>query len=114
MKQVMNVEFLADDMVNIEYGGKKNSIEKKQLLNSFYDDIFKKGYIVGNDIHRQDVGEFIYYQFYYFDGTNSQNVWFQVPKEDLSSIHFIDQVISEIEKEQQLPDIIFDDESKNQ
>lgn len=108
----MNVEFLNDDGVNIEYGGKKNSEKKDKILNSFRDEIYKKGYVVGNDIHRQDVGDFIYYQFYYFDGTNSRNIWFQIPKTDLESVRYIDKIISEIEaeKENRLPDIVFEDE----
>lgn len=112
MNQVMNVEFLKDETVKIEYNGKTNSDSKENLLKSFREDIFKKGYIVGNNIERQDVGDFIYYQFYYFDGTSSRKIRFQIPKNDLGSIHFIDQIISEIEmkKEDEFAGIIFEDD----
>lgn len=112
MNQIMNVEFLNDDSVNIEYSGKTNHDTKDHFLTSFHDDIYKKGYIVGNDIHRQDVGDFIYYQFYYFDGVNSRNIWFQILKTDLNSIRYIDKILSEIEeaKENELPEIIFERE----
>ncbi len=115
MNQVMNIEFLEDKTVTIEYNGKSNKDSKENILNSFRDDIFKKGYIVRNNIERQDVGDFIYYQFFYFDGVSSRKVRFQIPKMDLNSVHFIDQVISEIEekKESETPDIIFEDEEEN-
>ncbi len=99
MNQIMNVEFLNNGTVNIEYRGKKSSEAKQDLLHSFYYGIFKKNYIVENNIDRQDVGDFIYYQFYYFDGSNSRNIWFQIPKTDLDSIRYIDQILSSIEKE---------------
>ncbi len=112
MKQVMNVEFLDNETVEIKYGGKTSNDLKEKLLNSFKYDIFKLGYIVEDDIHRQDFGDFFYYQFYYFDGTSSRDVWFQIPKNDLNSIHFVDQILLEIEKkkEEEIPDIIFEDE----
>lgn len=112
MNQIMNVEFLNGEDIKIEYNGKTSTDSKKKVLESFRNDIFKKDYIVGNNIERQDVGDFIYYQFYYFDGTSSRKIRFQIPKTDLNSVHFVDQVLSEIEEKKgnDFSGIIFEDE----
>lgn len=109
-ESVMNVEFKDNNQVSISFGEKNQVSKKDEFIQSFQKDIVAKGYVVGNDIHRQDVGEFVYYQFYYFDGTTSRNIWFQIPKTDLPPIRVMDQIIFDFEKEKEnaKPEIIFD------
>lgn len=104
--QIMNIRFLEDDNVEIEFRGKKEMTLKDILLYSLQHEIVNRGFVVNNEISKQDVGEFIYYQFYYFDQFHSRNIRFQIPKNDIASIYSMDQIRSNLANK----GILFEDE----
>lgn len=102
----MNVRFLEDENAEIEFRGKRETALKEILLYSLQHEIGNKGFIVNNEISKQDVGEFMYYQFYYFDQVHSRNICFQIPKKDMVSIYSMDQIRADLSKQE----ILFEDE----
>lgn len=109
-EQIMNVRFLYDftdskrsSRAMIEYGGKTESIDKGALLDSLEKDIAEKNFIVGNQMTRDDVGDFIYYHFFYYDGQMSRKLQLQVPKTDTTSIQRVDRIRKKLEKIEEEP-----------
>lgn len=109
---MMEVKFLEEEVV-IESSGKKKTESKENLLSSLEHDIASKGFIVNNQIIRQDIGDYIYYRFFYFDGILSKNIQMQIAKTDSSSIIIMDRLCIALEMKRAKPELIFDEHHKN-
>lgn len=87
-ERMMTVDF--DAKASITFHGKNALLSKEYVLFSLEHQIASKGFIVGDQITRQDVGDFIYYHFLYFDGKVSRKIQIKIPKNDQSSIRSVD------------------------
>lgn len=96
----MNVTFNENDVI-IKFAGKKIIDSKEKILFSLENEIAKKGFIVNNTILRQDIGDYIYYQFFYFDRITSRDVKISIPKKDSRSIQTVDTIKRELEFQNQ-------------
>lgn len=94
----MQVEFQENE-VSITFAGKQQTDTKEHILFSLEEEIASKGFIVNRNISRENIGDFIYYQFIYFDGKTSRNVKIQVPKKDSETIYAIDKIRTNLDKE---------------
>lgn len=104
----MNVRFEEENAV-IDFLGKQKVDTKENILFSLEQEIAFKNFIMENEISRQDIGDFIYYQFIYFDGKISRNVKIQVPKKDTNTIHTIDTIRMKLQNEKMIETIDYED-----
>lgn len=85
---MMTVDFGSE--VSVSFHGQNALVSKEYLLFSLEQQIALKGFIVNDQLSREDVGDFIYYQFLYFDGYVSRKVQIKVPKGDSESVRSMD------------------------
>ncbi len=104
----MQVRF-KEDSVSITFAGKEQKDTKEHILFSLEEEIALKGFIVNNDISRENIGDFIYYQFIYFDGNTSRNIKVQVPKKDFEVVSAIDKIKSNLDKKEEIEIMDMDD-----
>lgn len=102
----MNVRFLhdpsdrnRDKRAVIEFGGKAEGIDKERVLSSLETEIIPNGFVVNGQITQQNVGDFNYYQFFYFDGVNSRNMQLQIPRADSESNRRVERMRLQLERE---------------
>lgn len=91
MNQLMIVKFLENDMVEISFASKK-ILESKENIFTSLKTMIENNYVMGS-IQKQNIGEIVYYQFYYFDGTISRSICISIPRTDTNSIQKIEPFI---------------------
>lgn len=104
----MQVRF-KEDSVSITFAGKEQTDTKEHILFSLEEEIALKGFVVNSDISRENIGDFIYYQFIYFDGKTSRNIKIQVPKKDFEVVSAIDKIKSNLDKKEEIEIMDMDD-----
>lgn len=100
MNEKMNIRFSEDSSAMARFDKKNKSFEKKEILESIEQEMIPKGLIVNAEIQKQLMGDYIFYQFLYYDGKTSRDIVIQIPRTDMTSIQRMEQICNSILQKQ--------------